>query len=141
MEESKSKKEKIPALEDEEAINANLEKRAVGRPKISEEIKKENVKALYGNVKTKLLPENMAVHARFNRVFDYLIESGALKNTAEFVKRYNLHYGNFLKVRNTPEKNALPIAYLVFLVEDYGVSANWLLTGRGEMLVDSSSTT
>ena len=123
--------------------NALSEKptRGRGRPKISLEQKLESAAAMRQKNPTKQIPETQAIHSRFFQVYDLLLEAHKkhtegpkIKSTYEFVKKYGINHGNFSKLREAPEKYALPVIYLYYLVNDFNVSAHWLLTGEGEML-------
>ncbi|SEI42405.1 hypothetical protein SAMN04487995_0602 [Dyadobacter koreensis] len=111
--------------------------RGRGRPKISPEKKAESAAVLRQRNPTKLIPETQAIHSRFFQAFNFLLNSTdgpKIKSTYDFVKKYGINHGNFSKLKADPEKFALPVIYLFYLVDDFGISAHWLLTGEGEMI-------
>ena len=59
-----------------------------------------------------------------NEPTDYLVN---LKNEVDFLKYQIL-------LRKDPTRNLLQPFWLVPLITEYGVSAKWLLTGKGKML-------
>ena len=75
----------------------------------------------------------MQVNTRFFAALDALIIMGKLQMKIEFCTRYGIDPGNFTRLRKDPYR-AFELAYLSYLVEDYGVSADWLITGRGRMI-------
>jgi hypothetical protein len=51
-----------------------------------------------------------------------------------FTRKYGLNRWNVNTVKWNPEKSTLKPDWMVYLVRDYNISADWLLTGRGGML-------
>jgi hypothetical protein len=78
--------------------------------------------------------DHAAVNLRFFQAMDFLIETKKLKNKKAFSDRYSLNRGNVAAVRVNYQKYSIRPVWLTYLVRDYGVSADWLLTGRGEIL-------
>ena len=70
------------------------------------------------------------------RLFDVVYELKArklIKSKRKFEERYNIPHGAFGKLENDKSRDILQLSWLSSLVTDYGVSADWLLTGRGDM--------
>lgn len=77
-------------------------------------------------------PDSVAINKRFFLVIDELVKRRQMRGKNTFATRYGLNKGNFYQLRKNPDK-AFELAYLNWLVKDYGVSSQWLLTGEGEM--------
>ena len=70
---------------------------------------------------------------RFFEAFDALLAMGETK-IQTFCREGGIDKRNFYKKRdNTDSRREIPTAWLTFIVEHYGVSPRWLLTGRGQM--------
>ncbi len=67
--------------------------------------------------------------ARFFQALQVLKETKKIRGLQTFTKRYNENYWN----ASTLKKKGLRIKqeWLTYLVRDYNVSAEWLLTGNG----------
>lgn len=77
--------------------------------------------------------EQAEVRARFFAALD-MLKSGehkAIRGEATFCRRYDINRRTMWTMRNNKDAGILQAAWLVYLVRDYGVSADWLLTGRG----------
>jgi len=79
-------------------------------------------------------PDSQKIIIRFYEAIDELIKEGRLKNFASFIRRYDLSQTNFYKSKGQPERDIFQPAWLSYVVNDYGVSANWLLSGTGKPL-------
>lgn len=73
------------------------------------------------------------INERFFEAIDLLIDNGTLKGKKSFSTLYDLNWGNFYRLRKEPQRE-FQLSYLSRLVEDFGVSSEWLLTGRGNPL-------
>jgi hypothetical protein len=69
---------------------------------------------------------------RFYSAIDHLTNDGALHGTATFTKRYGIDRRNFLLQKKQPERMQFQAGWLEILVDDFGVSPDWLLTGNGD---------
>jgi len=80
-------------------------------------------------------PETSAIVARMFQAIRKLIEMKKLKSFYAFTSKYGINPGNFHYIEKHADTAALPVLYLHLLVKDYKVSAHWLLTGLGEMIM------
>lgn len=48
-----------------------------------------------------------------------------------FAEKYNINRRNLYKLEKNHEKDIFQVSWLSYLVNDYNVSAEWLLTGKG----------
>ena len=77
---------------------------------------------------------NAEIVQRFYIAFEALKQIKAIKNTKNFSEKYNINRGNFITVSKNPTSKMFNLCWLSYLVNDYNVSAEWLLTGSGDML-------
>lgn len=76
-------------------------------------------------------PESEAIRRRFFEALKYLKPKGfTLKHIAEF---YDLDASNVSKLKSEG-RQAIPAWYIAGLSNDFGISAEWLLFGTGEMV-------
>lgn len=80
-----------------------------------------------------LTQEAVEVVKRFYEAIDKLIEDGTLRGKQTFCNRYGLDKRNFYAYMKEPAKHNFNISWLLYLVNDYGISPRWLLTGKGKM--------
>lgn len=69
------------------------------------------------------------------RFFDaiYRLKSDkVLRGKQTFTRKYGINRWNFNTLEKSPERDIFQAAWLTYLVQDYNVSARWLLTGDGE---------
>lgn len=77
--------------------------------------------------------ESIKVVERFFDAVESLIACGRMKNYQEFIDRYGIIKSKFYDARRNKERKLLQISWLAYLINDYGVSAEWLMTGKGKM--------
>lgn len=94
----------------------------------------------------KISDQTTAIQERFFRAINALIESGKLAGMKTFCGEYGLHKAKYTNLRNAilaPKRETkyrlIDIEALHYLVKDYNVNANWLLTGRGSMFRGQST--
>ncbi|WP_276893625.1 hypothetical protein [Hallella bergensis] len=78
--------------------------------------------------------ETINLVARFFDAIYQLIERRLIRGKKTFCDRYGINRWNFNTCEKTPESGMFKLSWLTYLVRDYGVSADWLLVGRGVAL-------
>lgn len=78
-------------------------------------------------------PESQKVIKRFFEAIYALKARGDIRGKQTFTAKYGINRWNFNTLEKEPERDIFQTAWLSFLVNDYGVSADWLLTGKGDM--------
>jgi len=81
----------------------------------------------------KISPEGVAITKRFFLAVDTLQMQRKIRGLKTITDRYALNYWNMSTLRNEPERRYLKPECLAFLVRDFGISADWLLCGTGQM--------
>ena len=71
-------------------------------------------------------PTGMAITKRFFLALDVAINQRKARGIRTFTESHGINYWNFSTFKKCPE-------WLAWIVEDYNVNAEWLLTGVGMM--------
>jgi hypothetical protein len=79
-------------------------------------------------------PDSQKVVKRFFKALYYLKEKRMIRGKMTFTTRYNINRWNMNTLEKEPQRDIFQAAWLTYLVRDYGVSAEWLLTGKGAIL-------
>ena len=77
--------------------------------------------------------EGIAVTNRFFEAIDMLKAQKKIRGLQTFTRKYNINRWNMNTVKWNPEKSVLKPEWIVYLVRDFGVSADWVLMGRGDI--------
>lgn len=75
----------------------------------------------------------IAITNRFFESINMLKEQKKIRGLQTITQKYELNYWNISTLKKEPHKRILKPEYLMYLVRDYDVSANWLLLGIGDM--------
>lgn len=78
-------------------------------------------------------PEGVKIINRFYEALDKLIKTKVLRGVQTFTNEYNINRWNFITCRKKPESDMFQMSWLGYMIKDYGVSAQWLMTGSGSM--------
>lgn len=78
-------------------------------------------------------PESQKVIKRFFEAIYALKDRGVIRGKQTFTRQYGINRWNMITLEKNPESGIFQVSWLGYLVKDYGVSAQWLLTGRGEI--------
>lgn len=78
--------------------------------------------------------ESQQIISRFFEALKILKSEGAIRGKKTFTDRYGINRWNFNTLVKEPQRDIFQVSWLGYLVKDYGVSADWLLTGRGKPL-------
>ena len=82
----------------------------------------------------------LQINERFFEAVDMLKRRRELSGIYGFAKKYNVVIGNLYTIKSQ-KQGAVKAEYLTYLVRDYGISAQWLLTGEGSMFKQTPSKT
>lgn len=70
---------------------------------------------------------------RFFEAVEALIIRKVIRGKQTFTSKYGINRGNFNTLSSDRSRNIFQVAWLEYLVKDFGVSSEWLLTGKGNM--------
>lgn len=73
-----------------------------------------------------------AITRRFFDALARLKVDGTIRGKKTFTDRFGVNRWNLNSVEKDPTACRVPATWLSYLVLGYGVSADWLLTGRGD---------
>lgn len=83
--------------------------------------------------------DSQEIIRRFFLAIDELKKRKAIRGLQTFSNRYGANRWNMATQRKQPQRDMFQTAWLAYLVNDYDVSALWLLTGKGQMFEQSES--
>lgn len=78
-------------------------------------------------------PESQEIIDRFFKALYALIDSKQIRGKQTFTREHNIDRWNFNKLEADKSRDIFQVSWLTYLVKEYKVSAEWLLTGKGEM--------
>ena len=78
-------------------------------------------------------PEGIKITERFFEALDMVIVQKKIRGLQTFTRNHGINRWNFITIRDNKETTWLKPEYLTYVIQDFGVSANWLLTGEGGM--------
>lgn len=79
-------------------------------------------------------PDSQQIIKRFFEALYYLKAARVIRGKGTFTREHGIDRWNLYKLEKNPERDIFQPAWLAYLVNDYGISADWLLTGRGKMI-------
>lgn len=79
--------------------------------------------------------ESQKIAKRFFEALYALKNMKVIRGKQSFTRRYEINRWNLNSLEKDLSRDILQMAWLAYLINDYGISAEWLMTGRGEMLV------
>jgi hypothetical protein len=77
--------------------------------------------------------ESQKIVGRFFEALYVLKEKKVIRGKQTFTNRYGINRWNFNTLEKDFSSDMMQIAWLGYLVRDYNVSAEWLITGKGNM--------
>lgn len=78
--------------------------------------------------------DSQVIIRRFFQALQYLKEQKIIRGKQTFTRRFNINRWNMNTVEKEPSRDMFQTAWLTYLVTEYGISSEWLLTGRGEIM-------
>lgn len=76
--------------------------------------------------------DSAVVVRRFFEIIHDLIRMKKLRGKKTFTEKYGINRPNFNTIEKDPARYKFHPAWLSYLVTDFDVSADWLLTGKGQ---------
>lgn len=76
--------------------------------------------------------KSILINTRFFAAIEALLLTGRLDSKAQFCDKYGIDRGNFSRLSRYPHL-AFELAFLSYIVEDFNVNPEWILTGNGSM--------
>ena len=80
-------------------------------------------------------PDGKAINERFFHAIELLKETGQLKGVKTFATKYGVNQGNLTSVKTHMDAYTIKPEYLMYLVRDFSMSAEWLLLGVGSPFI------
>lgn len=75
------------------------------------------------------------IKERFFMALDTLKSKGVIRGIGTFAKMHGLNAGNLRSLRYK-ENWSVCSEYLYYIIRDFGVNSQWLITGQGSMFSD-----
>jgi len=84
-------------------------------------------------------PESVVIINRFFEALDILKASKKIRGIKTFTDRYGIDRWNFNKVRTDHKRDIFQLVWITYLIVDYGISSEWIFTGKGGMFTQIDS--
>ena len=81
-------------------------------------------------------PINSKITGRFYEAIRLLLASNKLRGRQTYCRLYGIDKRNFYLQESDLTRSILQLFWIVPLVEVYGINANWLFTGEGNMFIN-----
>lgn len=78
--------------------------------------------------------DSQKIIRRFFQALQYLKEQKVIRGKQTFTRKFGINRWNMNTVEKEPSRDQFQTAWLTYLVTEYGISADWLLTGRGSIM-------
>lgn len=78
-------------------------------------------------------PITKQIIERFYSALDAIIEMDKIAGIATYCRLYDIDRRNFYAQRKDLDRGYFQVSWLYPMVNEYGVSAEWLILGRGRM--------
>lgn len=79
-------------------------------------------------------PDSQKIIKRFFEALYYLKSERIIKGKQTFTAKFKINRWNMNTFEKDMSRDIFQPAWLAYLVDEYGVSATWLLTGRGDII-------
>ncbi len=84
-------------------------------------------------------PDSQEVIKRFFEALKLLKEGKVIRGKQTFTTKYGINRWNLNSLQKNMASDIFQAAWLTYLVNDYGISAEWLLTGKGGVFAKKDS--
>ena len=76
---------------------------------------------------------NQDINKRFFQALDNLKTIKAIRGIQTFAREHNIDRRTMYNIKTNPQTQRIKTEWLHYIVTDFNISAEWLLTGRGSM--------
>ena len=76
---------------------------------------------------------SIKIIARFYEALDVIVASKQIRGVKTFTDMYDINRWNFNTVRKNPQSDMFQMSWVAHIITDFGVSAEWIMTGNGWM--------
>ena len=77
--------------------------------------------------------EHIEIVGRFFEAMDWLKQTRRIRGLQTFARTCGIDRRSLRRLMAQPDKYGLKVGWVVHMVRDFGISAQWLLTGEGQM--------
>lgn len=77
--------------------------------------------------------DSLAIISRLFQTIDFLVSAKTIRGKATYCRLSNIDRRNFDAQYKDHTKGFFQVSWLLVLINDYNISAEWLLTGKGNM--------
>lgn len=78
--------------------------------------------------------DSQKIISRFFQALYYLKSERIIRGKQTFTTKFNINRWNMNTLEKDMTRDIFQPAWLTYLVEAYGISSEWLLTGNGEIM-------
>lgn len=82
-------------------------------------------------------PDSQKIAKRFFEALQFLKDAKIIRGKQTFTREHGINRWNMNTIEKNLASDMFQVAWLAYLVNDYGINAHWLLTGRGNMMTAS----
>ena len=79
-------------------------------------------------------PDSQKIISRFFQALYYLKAQHIIRGKQTFTSKFEINRWNMNTLEKDMSRDIFQPAWLTYLVEEYNISAEWLLTGRGDIM-------
>lgn len=73
------------------------------------------------------------INDRYFQALDTVINLGLIRGVQTFTNEHNIDRRNFLSTKKESSTRQIRLDWIYYLVNDFNVSAEWIITGKGRM--------
>ena len=77
--------------------------------------------------------EHIEIVGRFFEAMNWLKQTRRIRGLQTFARTCGIDRRSLRRLMAQPDKYGLKVGWVVHMVRDFGISAQWLLTGEGQM--------
>ncbi len=78
------------------------------------------------------IEDNVKIINRFFKILEHLRTLKVLRGKGGFANKYGVEQTHLRRLEREPHRGGFQVAWLMYLVRDYNVSPEWILTGKGK---------